>query len=310
MSFIPQSLQGRLVLLISLVALPGFLLLWYEAHEDRSEAIETSKLRALQSVKILSDHENELLARTQRYLKRLASFSPTHYPNSTQCAALLRHALQLTDTYYNLGVPTPDGELKCNALPLQKPVNVADRPYIRKALDSRQFSIGKYQIDRAADIASVNFAYPVIDPGNNNIVGVAVAVGSLDWWSNRLAEIDLPEQSIVFISDHTGKIIAIHPKDPSLIGKTAEAIHVSTQSREIVDEHIVSIITDHSGVTRVFASNKLSTTNQDSPLTFSVGVPFGQELRAIEQQYLRHALLLLCIFLGLLVVALLPSQMR
>lgn len=304
MSYIPQSLQGRLVLLIALIALPGFLLLWFEASEDRGQAIESAKLKALQSLEILSGHENELLARTERYLKRLASFSPTHNPTSKQCTALLRQAIQLTDTYYNLGVPSPDGELNCNALPLKRKVNVADRPYIQKALETRQFSIGKYQIDRAAGVSSVNFAYPVITPNDNKIVGIAVAVVSLDWWSDRLAEIELPEQSIVFISDTSGQILAIHPKDQSLIGKTADALNMNTESLEASDQRIISIMTDQSGVTRIFARNKLSSSNRESPLTFSVGVPFGQQLIRIEQQYIRDGLLLLSIFLVLLMAAL------
>lgn len=294
-----QSLQGRLISLITLVALPGFIFLWVEAKEDRHQALEAAEYQAVKTLFTLKEHQIGLISRTERYLKRLSGFTQTHYPNSAQCSAFLRHALLLSDTYYNLGVPGPDGELNCNALPLNSRVNVADRAYIQTAIKTRAFAIGKYQIDRAAGLASVNFAYPVIDPQNEDLLGIAVAVVSLDWWSHRLAEIDLPRNSIAYITDSSEKIIAIHPKVEGLIGNNAKSIYLSDESQEIHNDYEVSITTDEAGITRLFAHSHLLG-NKPSPLTFNIGIPIGEKLIQIEKKYFRDGLILLSSFLILL----------
>ena len=97
-------------------------------------------------------------------------------PSAPQCGCYLVEVLLLNTTYVNIGVPRADGELLCNARPLKAPVNVANRPYFQQTIFGRDFAVGSFQVDRAAQVASVNFAYPVIPPGTQDVVGAAVAV--------------------------------------------------------------------------------------------------------------------------------------
>lgn len=104
--------------------------------------------------------------------------------------------LSLNTTYVNIGVPRADGELLCNARPLKAPVNVANRPYFQQTISGRDFAVGSFQVDRAVQLASVNFAYPVIPPGTQDVVAAAVAVVSLEWWSLRLTDLGLPDGAV------------------------------------------------------------------------------------------------------------------
>ena len=42
-------------------------------------------------------------------------------------------------------------------------VYVGDRVYFRRALETRDFAIGEYQIGRITGKATLNFGYPVLD---------------------------------------------------------------------------------------------------------------------------------------------------
>ncbi|HQC73588.1 MAG TPA: ATP-binding protein, partial [Candidatus Competibacteraceae bacterium] len=117
-----------------------------------------------------------------------------------------------------------DGELLCNARPLTQRVNVADRRYFQRAITRRDFAISTFQLDRAAGVTSINFAYPVIDPDSDRVIAVAVAVLSLNSWNRRLAESDLPEGAVTVVSDTQNTVLAHFPEAAATIGRPLAAL--------------------------------------------------------------------------------------
>ena len=64
--------------------------------------------------------------------------------------------------------------------------------------------MGIFQIDRAAQVASVNFAYPVVPPSSQAVVGAAVAVVLQEWWSLWPTDLGLPDGAVARGSDPDG----------------------------------------------------------------------------------------------------------
>jgi diguanylate cyclase (GGDEF)-like protein/PAS domain S-box-containing protein len=298
-----QTLQARLVLLIILVALPGLAGLVYQSFIERKNTINTALQRAINTVETTTSDQAQLIKDTQRFLKRLSTFSSVLNPESPECSIVLAEILKLNDDYVNLGIPRADGELLCNAKPLNKRVNVADRPYIQQALATRDFSIGSFQVDRATGVTSINFAYPVIDPNSDEIVGLAVAVVSLDWWSKRLSESRLPKNTLAYITDHEQKIIAAYPRNSKLLGSNIKSLQGNllesrsilgqiTQTSNSVDNHL-----------RIFVSRPLFNTKDLNNITISVGIPFDKELLAINSRLMKTGILLLAFVILMFVIA-------
>ena len=101
-----------------------------------------------------------------------------HGEASSACRAFLAEMLAASPMYVNLGVAEPDGDLSCSAVPLQSSVNVSDRLYFRRAMETRRFAIGDYQIGRVTLIPSLNYGYPVLgDEGNVQAVVFAALHG-------------------------------------------------------------------------------------------------------------------------------------
>ncbi len=301
MSVLPRSLSLRLVLLIMLVAVPGVAMLAAKAWEDRAEAIAAARLRAIDTVDLLAEDQARLIEDTRNYLRRLAQFPEVLRPEQPACSALLGQVLSLSEHYVNLGVPRADGELLCNALPLNKRVNVADRPYIRRALDQRVFSIGEFQTDRAAGVTSVNFAYPLEDPADGHLVGTAVAVVSLDWWSRRLSQHSLPQGTLAYIADSDHTIIAHFPTANERLGMKLEQLHIRPPTPGGDAGHAIAISRDPNGTTRIFASTRLIEAG-NRPVYVGVGIPFDAQLAAIESQAVTTGLMLL-FFIALMFAA-------
>ncbi|MFA3789904.1 EAL domain-containing protein [Aliiglaciecola sp. SL4] len=295
-----KSIHSRLVLLICLVALPGALTVVYMSVIERDHAIKEAQEEALKTTEITTTFQSLLVKRTENFLKNLATFDAVLTPESPDCSALLADIIKIKDIYINIGVPKANGDLICNAHPnfLDETINVADRPYIQQAISTRQFSIGEYQIDRAANVASINFAYPIFDPVNNELVSIAVAVLSLDWWSKQLSESRLPTNSIAFITDREDKIIAVFPNNPDLLGTKLSMIQPG-----LYHYHSASELDNQS---RVYIKKPLFTDSQ--LVNIIVGIPFQEELDAINSRLILTGLTLLFIIFAMIIIASLGIQ--
>lgn len=279
-----NSLQSRLALLIALVVLPGLLLLSWQSWQQSNQAIESAEQQAISIARMLASDQQRLIDKTHLFLKNLSGFAEIQNPDSPYCSQFLKNTLAISSDYVNIGVPRADGQLLCNAKPLTSPVNVADRPYIRQALDGRQFSIGEFQTDRAVGITSINLAYPVIDPVTDDLRGAAVAVISLEWWSNRLANSTLPENTVAFVTDQEESIVAHYPPDPTLLGsKNHHGVYGENDGGPVVQE---------SDEVRMYATRSFLESSGQNPFTITVGVPFQLQLQTIEYKLLRNAVVL------------------
>jgi len=282
-----HSLKSRLLFLIFIITLPGLFAIFFQAAAERQHTTEVSLDKANTAVEFISAEQVDLIDQTEHFLKQLSKDSILLTPESPACSNFLARVNRLTESYINLGAPNLNGQLQCNASPLSEPVNVADRHYIKQAIQNRDFSIGKFQFDRAAQTSSINFAYPIINPDNQQLVGLTVAVVSLDWWSERLKKASLPKKSITYILDSENKIIAVYPEDKKKLGLPISKI--STLQPSGIDKQ-TQIMKDNQGHLKIFVNRALSTSNGDRLGTLIIGIAFDEELAAINSRYSQTAL--------------------
>lgn len=201
-----------------MVAIPGLIGIFYDAYVEREQAINSAINQSINMAKTHSRIQASLIDKTQHFLKNLAQFDAVQEPSSEQCSRFLANVLKLNSNYVNIGAPRADGELLCNARALKRTINVYDRPYIQQAIATQSFSISEFQIDRATKLTSINFAYPVLNSENSNLVGLVVAVVSLDWWNEILSESHLPNNTVAYITDSDNKIVAAFPTRQNILG--------------------------------------------------------------------------------------------
>lgn len=280
-----QSLKSRLVLLVILVALPGLTGLTYQSFVHRQHTIDTAIEQAINIVEIITSEQANLIKETQVFLQRLSTLESVLYSNTSECSIVLANILKFNNNYINLGIPRADGELLCNATPLDNPINVADRPYIQKALATRDFSIGAFQVDRATGITSINFAYPIINPITDKIENLAVAVVSLDWWSDRLSKAHLPEKTITYITDNKKRIIAAYPENSKILGSNIESTQGELQESHSTYGQLIQTFLGVDNRIRMFVSRSLFNTSDH--ITITVGIPLGDTLSAINSRLIK-----------------------
>ncbi|WP_084296320.1 bifunctional diguanylate cyclase/phosphodiesterase [Psychromonas arctica] len=162
-----------------------------------------------------------------------------------------------------------------------------DSCFIEKSVDSKE--LHPFQFDRASQTTSINFAYPVIDTKTDQLVAVAVAVVSLEWWSKKLESTHLPVNTVAYITDVNDKIIANYPENKALIGKSAKDI---PSFSKITSAEQTQIRKDQHGYMRIFVNRKLSSEINDQAVRFIVGIPFDHELAIIDSRLSRVVIFL------------------
>ncbi|MGB0468482.1 MAG: bifunctional diguanylate cyclase/phosphodiesterase [Pontibacterium sp.] len=278
-------------------------IIYHQANKERDAALELSRQNAISITRQIAFTQKKIIKHTRAYLQHLATTPFAQRPEDPACSRFLGRILPMNSTLVNIGIPEPDGDLNCNALPLTKKINVSDRGYFQRSLSTRDFAIGEFQHDRAAQKVSVNFSYPVIAPVSDQIIGVAVAVVSLDWWSDQLSEFALLPGSVALIADAGGSVIASFPNTSTALGTTLSQYGLATTKAQ-QEDFSTELITGSDGTTRIFTHAILYRTANNHAVTVNVGIPFDAAISRANQQFIQSlaTLLIAMLLVGLFAI--------
>ncbi|HSS63951.1 MAG TPA: EAL domain-containing protein [Gammaproteobacteria bacterium] len=216
------SLRTRLLLLVLLAVLPAFAVIVYTAVSQRQDAAFAAQRDALSLVRTAGLKQSQLIGSTKQLLLSLARLPAVRQSGTgSSCNHLLGEVLRAHPYYTNFGVATVDGQIFCSALPMEQPVNIADRSYFRRAMESRDFGVGDYQTGRITGVTAINFGYPVLNE-DGRLQAVVYAALSLSWLNELARGAQLPEGSVLTVVDSGGTILARHPHSEKWVGKSAQ----------------------------------------------------------------------------------------
>ena len=219
-SFSFGSLRTRLIVLILVAIVPAMAVMFYTAFEQRrldKLAIE-KKLAHLTRMEVRE--ERQILDGGRQLLQAMAHFVQTSAGDSLRCASFFADLLQHYQRYANLGAVKPDGQVVCSAVPLSGPTDASDRIWFQRAMASREFSFGDYQVGRISKIPVLVLSYPALR-ADGEILAVVFAALKLEWL-DRLElykEADLPAGTTLTKMDDEGVVLAHQPGPGSWSGQ-------------------------------------------------------------------------------------------
>lgn len=283
-----KTLQVRLYALALIIIIPCcffiFLSFDYSRFIIKEELLKVSNLVSSDA----AEKQSNLVHETQKLLEKLALNPALQDPDSEKCRAFVLEVSLLLNQYVNIGVPNNKGILTCNGSMLSKPINVWDRAYIQEAIKHKKFTASEVQIDRVIGHPTINFAYPIRQRLNQeNILGAAVAVVSLQWWNKLLSESRLPDKSIAFILDQNGNPVASFPENqkyehPKRFGTTSKG---------------------DDGINRVFFQHHSYDKNNEILLTFLTGIAIDESLTDVKNFYINMILYFFMIVVFVLILS-------
>ncbi|MBZ0095144.1 MAG: diguanylate cyclase, partial [Sulfuricella sp.] len=296
-----MGLRCRLMLLILAAVLPAFLLVLYSTFEQRREAAEYAQREALKLAQTLAEGHRTTSFSVRQLLKGLSTLAEIPDAKSAgPCNKVMANILRFSSDYGNVGVALSNGDVVCSALPLPGPVNVADRAYFQRAVATREFSVGDYQVGRVAAKRGIHFGYPLIN-ADNQVWGVVFVLLDLDRLNERLAETPhLETMDVAILLDGGGNILARHPDPEDYVGKSMAALPLFKHIQQSQGEGTYDGV-GLDGVRRIFAFTPLF--SLPSCCAYAVaGLPAEVVYAQANHAFVRNVSLMLG--MGLLVLAL------
>jgi predicted ester cyclase len=215
------NLRVRFMFLVLLAVLPALGLLIYSTSEQRDQALANARAEASRLASLAAADEERQIESTRQLLIVLARLPEVRTGDAAECNRLLADLVTNFPAYANLGVIAPDGQLTCSGLSTSGPTYLGDRAYFQRAMTSRDFAVGEYQIGRITGTTTINCAYPVLD-SSGRVLAVVYAALKLDSLNRFASSAALPQDAILTVIDRNGKVLVRQPEPEatSLVGQS------------------------------------------------------------------------------------------
>jgi len=172
----------------------------------------------LMRVARIAAYEQSLqVASVRQLLTSIANFPSVVDHDADKCGAVFADLVEPQPHYMLLGAVDLDGDIWCSGSPITARVNITDRPYFQRALESNDFSEGEYQIGRITHKPSINFAYPIHD-SSRRTTGVVFAALDITWINRLAARVPQPAGGTIVVIDSTGMVVAHRPNHDNRVG--------------------------------------------------------------------------------------------
>jgi HAMP domain-containing protein len=196
----------RLTLLVVAALLPALSLFIVSAALERRHRVEHTRGDAMQLVREVSARERQIFETARGVLEVVSLVPGVRDGSGERCHDFLASLIDEHSVYFNIGIIDMDGSVVCSALAPQ-PVDVSDRAYFRRAVETGRFSVGNYQVGRLTQRESVNVALPLYGD-DGTIESVAFAALDLSWLRRMAMLSTVPGGTVLTLVDSNGTILA------------------------------------------------------------------------------------------------------
>jgi len=212
------GLRLRIVAPAVLVAIPALALLVSMNLDRRKQAELEVVQKAQQLARLATVDQERLIEGTRQLLIAMSQSLDIREGNIERCSSYT-HALiqQYGSTYNNLGFANLDGQIVCSGF--GQPVSVADRPYFKLAVATRNFAAGEFGVGRQTGRPSLGFSYPVVTAGGV-LKGIVWAAVDLERLNERLTDSRWPPDAKLIMTDRQGTVVARYPNWRTMVGKS------------------------------------------------------------------------------------------
>lgn len=303
-----QSLRGRLILIIVLAALPVIGAIIYAGNENLHTLEDELADDANALARLIAIDQRQYAQTTRILLTEIAPAIPTFNKSKAACDAYFANLNRRYPFYANIGLIDSDADIVCSGVLTSNPVNVADRPYFQRALQTRSFSAGDYQVGRITNEPVLVFILPIFDEASR-LEWMVFAAVDLDWLRPSIEDFGLPEGTTVTLVDSKGVVIQRFPDTNEWVGKNIATTRLGKVAINSGGSAIYEQLEDINGTSSYVVLNRLEVDNGGGSLVVSVAVPPDKLFAPARTALLRQLVALAGMLLLGLGMALISSRL-
>jgi diguanylate cyclase (GGDEF)-like protein len=299
------GIRARLAVLALILVAPLML--------DRARSLEDTRAKeitqATQKFHDIAQHsveaQREIIASVETMMKSAAYISASAGGVDRSCD-ILRTSLKIELPWIrSMSIVARDGRVQCSTLPRLVGMNIGDRSYFKKALETRGFVFSDYLFARVSKSPTMMGAYPVsaIAAGEEAVI---VAGINLDWMSKIVGDLDgRPGISAVLI-DSEGLVLAAPPDQADMIGHPFDNLPMlAAVSDKAIgsDQATESVAAAADGSKRTVSFALIPGTGSRLVVSVDEAKVAASTNREIRTAYLQLGLVSLFVLLGALIAA-------
>ena len=294
-----SGLRGRLLLLVALATLPAFALSWYTGWENRQRQREAVARDTVALARIVANDQERVIDGTRQILADLAAIPEVRTGEPQRSRAIFSILTKLYSGYSSFLVLDPAGHILVSLPSAAHPVNFSDQPWFERALTTRAFALGDYQVGQVTGKRVVVAAWPVVDE-TGRVVSVLAAGLDVTWLNQIAATAQLPPGAVLVLVDRRGVVVARYPETAGALGRgLAERALIDRMQQQ--GEGTVELADGDAG-SRVYAFTPVGG-RVETGLRMAIGVPREVAFGAVDRLQTRHVLALLMVMVLTLTAA-------
>src|SRR5580698_5438111 len=199
-----------------------------------------------------------------------------------------------------------NGRVQCSTLPSLVGVDLSDRAYLKKAIETRNFVFSDYIVARAVKLPIMTAAYPVsaIAPGEDAVILAGI---NLDWMSKVMGDLGGRAGISAVLIDSEGTVVAAPFDQASMVGRALDnvpllaAIADKAIGSDQPTQSISFVAAD--GSKRTVSSTRIPGTGSRLIVSIDKARVAANTNREIRTAYLQLAFVFLFVLLGALIAA-------
>jgi diguanylate cyclase (GGDEF)-like protein len=299
------GIRARLALLALILVAPLMLERARSLEANRAKQVALTATEFSGLAQHSADRQREVVSSVETLMKSAAFISASAGGVGRSCD-ILHSSLQIELPWIrNLSIVAGDGRVKCATVPDLVGVDLGDRSYFRKAVETNGFVFSDYLFGRGVKLPIMTAAYPVsaIAPGEEAVIVAAI---NLDWMSEIMSDLDgRPGVSAVLI-DSEGTVLAAPSDQASMIGRPLDAPLLSAITAKGIglDRQVgpVSFVAAD-GSKRVASSTRIPGSGSRLVVSIDEARVAASNNREIRTAYLQLGFVCLFVLLGALIAA-------
>lgn len=229
--WLPSSLRARLLALLVLAALPVAGVMVVTAFQMRAAAFSDTERDLLEMIHYVAAKHREMRSAAEQTLRTVARLPAVTSGDSERCSRVLAQIVERGGLFYNIVLFDLDGRRVCDGREVESSVNVSDRAYFRRALRTRGFASGNYDVGIVTSKPIVGFALPLMDDA-----GQPRFVLYTNLWLSKFIEaipdVDLLSYTTVTLIDPAFNVLVRSPPD-----ETVDKSIVGTEMQQALVKH-------------------------------------------------------------------------
>ena len=201
---VADTVSGRLAMVLALLILPPVILSLFLAWNTFTEQKARAKLQVRQFATLTATYESKFFDDVRKILQQLGNEEAIR-DSGAGCDAVLEAVQERTPQFASIGYFDINGQKICGSN--DDFDDVTNRAWLREVRRFRSFAISNYTVTPNSFFPVIEAAQAVYGP-DGQLLGVLAASIRLYWLSAFIREISLPNESVVFLIDDNGNVLA------------------------------------------------------------------------------------------------------